>query len=459
LLFGLVCASFASVHVAEGYRIDPSHGLAVETVATAHGVAALEPEWRALEPSLPALPFNRYDWASAWWRAFGPATLKRRNELRVLAFRSAAGALVGVAPMMRTSWPARGPVRARTLQFFGNDPNLTELRGPAFHPSFASACFEALFAELGMRVTTWDWLRLSGLPAELGLGALAHAPVTCAAQREIPSYVLELPETWAALKAGLSRNTKEAIRKCYNAPKRDGVELEFEVVTSGPALLPALDDFFRLHAGRAERSDTVVHANAFARPEAKQFLQLVCGAFAEDGRLKLFLLRARGKIVAARIAFALGDTLYLYYSGYSSELAQYSVMTRLVCETLQYAIAHGFRRANLSTGTDASKLRWGPSKLVHRDVELVSSALTSRVLYGAFTWTSRAIQGEVLPRLRAFRERHERASRDRGVSVHPAEERAEQRTTQEPARSGEDRGAHLTNAADEPPQSTEIAAQ
>jgi len=445
--------------VAEGYRIDPSHGLAVETVATAHGVAALEPEWRALEPSLPALPFNRYDWASAWWRAFGPATLKRRNELRVLAFRSAAGALVGVAPMMRTSWPARGPVRARTLQFFGNDPNLTELRGPAFHPSFASACFEALFAELGMRVTTWDWLRLSGLPAELGLGALAHAPVTCAAQREIPSYVLELPETWAALKAGLSRNTKEAIRKCCNAPKRDGVELEFEVVTSGPALLPALDDFFRLHAGRAERSDTVVHANAFARPEAKQFLQLVCGAFAEDGRLKLFLLRARGKIVAARIAFALGDTLYLYYSGYANELAQYSVMTRLVCEVLEYAIGNGFRRVNLSTGTDASKLRWGPTKTVHRDVELVSDAFPSRLLHGAFTWTSRTVNNELLPRLRAFQERRTRALRGRGVAAPPHEVATAARGEHEDAPVIEDERARGSVPSDQPPQSGEIAAQ
>jgi len=446
------------VHVAQSYRFDPPRAIAVRSLESAEEMAALEPEWRVLEQSLPAVPFNRFDWALSWWRAFGPTTFRRRSQLRVLEFRC-ADQLVGIAPMMLTSWPAHGPLRASTLQFFGNDPNLTELRGPAFHPAFEAEGLAALFNELRARLGTWDWLRLSGLPVHGDLGALEAAPLSRTAERETPSYVLELPESWSALKARLSRNTKEAIRKCYNAPKRAGVALGFEVVTGGPALSSALTEFLRLHAGRAERRGTVPHANAFARAEAMQFLECVCTAFAGDGRLRVFQLRARGEVVATRIAFALGDTLYLYYSGYANELAQYSVMTRLVCEVLEYAIGNGFRRVNLSTGTDASKLRWGPTKTVHRDVELVSDAFPSRLLHGAFTWTSRTVNNELLPRLRAFQERRTRALRGRGVAAPPHEVATAARGEHEDAPVIEDERARGSVSSDQPPQSGEIAAQ
>ncbi len=389
----------------KSYSARSSSPLAVDCLTRVDALLTLEAEWRALEPSLPALPFNRFDWAVSWWRAFGRTTLKRRNQLRLLTFRRPSGALVGIAPMMLTSWPAHGPVRARTLQFFGNDPNLTELRGPAFHVEHADECFAALFAELAERSRSWDWLRLSGLPAECELRSFEALPLTRGAERDTPNYVLELPESWERLKSGLSRNTKEAIRKCYNAPKRDGVELTFHVVTDGPALEGAFARFLRLHAGRAERTGTVPHPNVFARAEAREFLERAGHAFARQGRLRVFELRRHGEVVASRIGFALGDTLYLYYSGYDAELARYSVMTRLVCESLRYALQQGFRRVNLSTGTDGSKLRWGPVKTVSRDVELVSNALTSRALHGAFTWTARVLNGKVLPYLRA--EAHE----------------------------------------------------
>jgi len=61
-----------------------------------------------------------------------------------------------------------------------------------------------------------------------------------------------------------------------------------------------------------------------------------------------------------------GDALYLYYSGYDPAFGDYSVMTTTVAEAIKYAIEHGFRRVNLSTGSDVSKTRWNPVARVTR---------------------------------------------------------------------------------------------
>ena len=66
-------------------------------------------------------------------------------------------------------------------------------------------------------------------------------------------------------------------------------------------------------------------------------------------------------MVASRVAFVLGDELYLYFSGYEPEWSRYSVMTTTVAESIKWAIERKMRVVNLSTGTDVSKTRWGPT--------------------------------------------------------------------------------------------------
>jgi hypothetical protein len=79
-----------------------------------------------------------------------------------------------------------------------------------------------------------------------------------------------------------------------------------------------------------------------------------------------------------------GDSIYLYYSGFDPTWARHSVMTTTVAETFKYAIEHGFRTVNLSIGREQSKLRWRPrlvefhSAIVHREV------LKSRILSRAY---------------------------------------------------------------------------
>ncbi len=116
-------------------------------------------------------------------------------------------------------------------------------------------------------------------------------------------------------------------------------------------------------------TDTIKHADCFAMPRSRLFLLDVCARFARRGALRVFQLRHEDSVVASRIGFVLADSLYLYYSGYKPGYGKYSVMTRVVAESMKYAIAQGLLTLNLSTGLDVSKTRWAPAATRYREVE------------------------------------------------------------------------------------------
>jgi CelD/BcsL family acetyltransferase involved in cellulose biosynthesis len=105
-----------------------------------------------------------------------------------------------------------------------------------------------------------------------------------------------------------------------------------------------------------------------------------------------------GEVVATRIGFAMGDTLYLYFSGSDPAWRKYSVMTTAVAEAFQRAIAEGFAAVNLSNGTDVSKTRWAPERIDYHDLVQVAPSRRARLAHGAY----RLVTGPALARMLRF---------------------------------------------------------
>jgi CelD/BcsL family acetyltransferase involved in cellulose biosynthesis len=354
-------------------------------------LAALERDWRALEPSLPALPFVGFDWASAWWTHLSERKLGVRDELFLLALRTEQGELRAVAPMMRTCRPGVGPLCVRELQFFGADPNITELRGLAAPEASFAAALTCLLDYLRSCSGEWDWMKFTGLPAAAGLDSQLLSFPKARFTRDVPNFTLALAPTWAEFKTRLSRNIKESLRKCYNAPKRDGLTFEISVKRDAADVKAAVGEFLRLHQTRSELEGTIQHGNVFESASAQQFLLEVCERFAARDALRVFQLKRGSDVIATRIGFVCGEVLYLYYSGFDPEFGRYSVMTTTVAEAIQYAIAEGFRTVNLSTGSDVSKLRWGPDETVYRDAFLVSPSRRGELADVTYSFARRGI--------------------------------------------------------------------
>ncbi|MGQ0508651.1 MAG: hypothetical protein ACT4TC_25405, partial [Myxococcaceae bacterium] len=86
-----------------------------------------------------------------------------KDKLWIRAFRDENNRLVAIAPLMLTQWPGVGPFRARCLQFFGADPNITEIRGMVCHPDHQEVAHAALLEQLDVERDQWDWMLWCGL--------------------------------------------------------------------------------------------------------------------------------------------------------------------------------------------------------------------------------------------------------------------------------------------------------
>lgn len=307
-----------------------------------------------------------------------------RDLPRLYALLDAQNRLVAIAPMLLTERPGVGPLRTRQLQFFGADPNVTELRGlicaPADERRASAALMQHLAQERGRR---WHWLQWSGLRGDVA--ALALPPdLQATTLSEVPDYWLPLPADWDRFRSSLGRNVKESLRKCYNSLKRDGHVFELRRVTRPEDCPAAIARFHALHRARAVASNGVRHPDVFATPQSRTFLADYVVAMAARGQLELFELAIGGAVVASRIGFRFDRTLYLYYSGYDQAWGRYSIMTTLLVEAIRWAISERLTVVNLSTGCDVSKTRWHPAEVRFRQILVRRQGWRARAAHAAY---------------------------------------------------------------------------
>jgi len=366
-------------------------------VERAEGLGALEKlelEWERLQASLrPRTPFTSPLWHSLWWKHFSANTSWVRDELSLHVVRNEFDTLVAIAPMMLTSRPAFGPLRVRALQPLGADENVTELRTVIARPDDLPEVLATLSDYFSATGNRWDWLQWCGIPIEGPARELLERRGRIQWGRQVPNYYLPLPDSWDTFKLSLSRNMKEALRKCYNSPKRAGYDFTFLVVSAPDQTQAALESFFELHAERSRATDLPFHANVFTRPAAREFLLEYGQRMAQLDRLRVFQLLLGTQVVATRVGFVLDGDLYLYYSGYRAEWARFSVMTTVVAETIKWAIGQGLTGVDLSTGRDLSKLRWKPTELVYCEGVQSSHRRLRQLAAGAY----RQVAGHATP--------------------------------------------------------------
>jgi CelD/BcsL family acetyltransferase involved in cellulose biosynthesis len=336
--------------------------LLVQRVKDISALESLVAEWDAIDSMLRLrTPFTSALWNLLWWKHFRERRAFVRDDFFVHALRNEHGKLVAVAPLMLSQRPAFGPLRVRTMQFFGADRNMTELRGIVSQRGYERLAFRALHRHLLTCARQWDRMQWCGIAEEDQQESALEQGGAMLWEGSVPDYWLALTTTWDRFKATRPRNIKESLRKCYNSLRRDGHEHKLKIVSCKEDVPDALRCFFELHTARARSSQSVPHPDVFAGSRSRAFLTEYAGLMAERNQLRIFQLEVAGSIVATRIGFAFGNQLYLYYSGYRPEWGRYSVMTTLLAESIKWALAERFDVVNLSTGTDESKTRWRPS--------------------------------------------------------------------------------------------------
>jgi CelD/BcsL family acetyltransferase involved in cellulose biosynthesis len=377
---------------------DSGEELQVEVITSLAPLIRLQPDYVHLQAvSGNVLPFALYEWHITWCRHFLGNHDGIVDEPLFHVFRTADGACVGLVPLIRTR-RRMGGIAVHSLSLLGADPAITEIRGSLVQPGFEWPVARALHQELNRR-HDWNWIHWMGSTDAFGMAVgqlrqLQWEPLQ-------PSCVLDLPPTWEQFRAGLKRNIRESLRHCYNSLKRDGHPFTVPIAADPASVRIALQRLFVLHSLRAHMTDTVAHPDRFATPFLRGFVDEVCETMADRGLVRVFQIEIAGQIVASRIGFLIGDSLYLYYSGFDPAWSRYGVMTTAVAEAIKYAIAHGLKTVNLSPGNDVSKTRWGPREVPHQAAYEAARDPRSRLVTHAYLHarSGKGIQGRLLRRL------------------------------------------------------------
>ena len=353
----------------------------VAKVTTVDGVAALRPCYERLQQATGnTLPFATHEWHLAWCHHFLNCNPRIHDEPLFYVLRDCGGACVAILPFIISSRRV-GPLKIVSVDLLGADPAITEIRAPMIAPGYELLTAHAVQMDLA-KARDWDWIQWSAISA-----AFAEALATDSSLQWLPrlsDFVLDLAPSWEEFRQRLKRNIRESLRHCYNSLKRDGHHFELQVIDSEPEVRRNLDRFLELHVMRAELPGTVFHPNRFASPISRDFLYEVCERLSKSGALRLFRLKIGSHIVAMRIGFAVGDCLYLYYSGFDPEWARYGVMTTTMAEAIKYAIARGFKTVNLSPTKDISKSRWSPREIEYQSAYQQGARLRSRLARRAY---------------------------------------------------------------------------
>ncbi len=309
------------------------------------------------------LPFALHDWHLAWCQHLLNLEPAIEERLKVYVVHNASHVCVAIIPLIFARRRV-GVFNISSIGLLGADPAITEIRSPSVAPGYEERVAAILHGGL-KPAPEWNWIQWIGKEHDVFSAAVGRLR-SLHWQPMSPGYILDLRATWVEFHAHLKRNIRESLRHCYNSLKRDGYRFEFRVVSDAAEIPAALDRLFELHAMRAKMVGAVHHPNRFASSVSRRFVADVCARLAVRGITRIFQLRIGGVTVASRVGFVIGDSLYLYYSGFDPRWSRYSVMTTTVAEAIKYAIAQRLKTVNLSPGTDVSKTRWGPRKVQYQ---------------------------------------------------------------------------------------------
>ena len=299
----------------------------VERVET---FAALAGEWQELCRTADRGIFATWEWADAWWRAFGGG-----HELALHTVRDAEGRLIGILPLC-----LERRAGVRIVRFVGHGPadELGPLHRVGEQVTVANALRRALEG------LDWDVAALEQLPGSVGWPELLGESVW---RREANPVVGALEGGWDAYLEGRSANFRQQLRRRGRALAEAGARFR---ITDAGTLEHDMDELFRLHRARWDGGSSDFDDVPFHRDVALRALTA--------GWLRLWLVEVDGRAVAAWHGFRIGSVATYYQAGRDPALDRTGVGTVLLAHTIRESMAEGATEYRFGRGAERFKYRF-----------------------------------------------------------------------------------------------------
>jgi CelD/BcsL family acetyltransferase involved in cellulose biosynthesis len=278
-------------------------------------------------------------WIQTWRRIFEP-----NDELHICVMERNEE-LIGIAPMS---------IKGTTASFVG-DPEICDYLDFIIAPGSEKEFYQALLDDLSKRGVTELDLRCLR-PESTVFSHLAKIVrgrnAECAVEPDDVSVEMDLPADWNEYLNTLTGQQRHEIRRKFRRLDEKG-DVHFVALEEAGETTKQLDTFLRMF--RESRSDKA----AFMHSQMESFFRLMINAMAEEGILRLFLLKLDDSPVAAALCFDYENTMYLYNSGYDPRHGSLSV--GLLCKILsvKHAIEIGRKKYDFLKGDEPYKYHLG----------------------------------------------------------------------------------------------------
>jgi len=367
----------------------------VQEVRGGDAIFTLRDEWDDLVTRCErATIFQTWEWNEAWWRTFHGG-----KRLRLLLFRQ-NGTLVGLAPFY-ISRHLGTPLRRLAFVGTGASDYLDVLAPDEYAPDVCAAVMRHLTSSRDFDLADLQQMRPTALLREAVERRLSAAPnvphLSLTAQEVCPCAVL--PSSWEEFRARLSANMRAHLSRRGRQAAKTFADLEMRRVEDAD-LSEAMTALFDLHQ---KRWNARLLPGVLGTKKVQTFHHRIAERLQRRGWLRLYLLRATGRFVAALYCFRFRERFYYYLGGFDPTLSRHSLGTILMAHAIREAIAEGCAVFDFLRGNEDYKYRWLPE-----------APMNHRLLLGH----PRSLRSHALLRLNhleRYVERHAKAFAERRV--------------------------------------------
>jgi len=294
--------------------------------------------------------FATPEWLASWWRAYGGG-----KELCSLAFFSADGELVGLAPLYFDNGKRLGR-KSRMLRLVGDGSGDSDNLDCIIRPGYEDACFEAFVPWLQQH--EWDLCTLTTLPENSAFGTkllgYLHSAGWPVLEQYSPHIVVSLPDSWETCLAQMNRRSRYTLTKY---PKRLRTRYDVRVYRSTHVDLEKnLSSLFSLHEMRwRRRAQPGVFTNAMRR----HFYRELSAALLARGWLEFWLMDLDGVTAAAQFSLRFRQTVYSLQEAFDPQYGDERPGYALRGEVLQDLIRRGIKGYDFLGGSMSYKTQLG----------------------------------------------------------------------------------------------------
>jgi CelD/BcsL family acetyltransferase involved in cellulose biosynthesis len=337
-------------------------------VTLAEDLSALQAEWTALFDSDPlAAPFLSFEWLSVWCRHWGaggtPWMLTVHDGER----------LAGLALFQLE--------HRRGLRFLtGLGVGFGDYWDVLAAPEDRERVVPAVATELARRSSEWDALVMDKLPEDSTTETVLREAGLCVQHStRLPSPRIELPDTFDAYLAGLSKNRRWRMRR--NLKYLDNGQLSIRTVSDPTELREALERWQALRVEWWEKRDREM----MGEHGSERFLAFtydVVLALIPQGRAVVWEISEGDQLVGVTVNFLDESTFYYWLWGFDARFEDLRPGHVLIAYGIRWSIETGRRCFDFMLGGEDYKYDYGPQDHGVLSMTVGSDSLRSRVTLG-----------------------------------------------------------------------------